>query len=179
LGREIAGHHAAHLGGDRQLLLGAVQAVDPDDVSTGVDELPGAIGRRLSFVGARNRLLETHRRHHREARAFRALDEEERLVDIRERLADPEVHAAGVGLILQLPIEQTAHVVGALGILGIVRPGEGEISGNERVALCCHLTSDLHGVPVDVIDLALQADGRELVVAGVERHGLEHVDTGT
>ena len=107
---------------------------------------------------------------------LRALDEQDRLPHERERLADPEVHAAGVDLVLELPVEQRPDVVGARRVGGVVGPREAEVAGDERVALGRDLPRDLHGVAVDVVDLAREADRRELVVARVERHRLEHVD---
>ena len=69
-------------------------------------------------------------------------------------------------------------MIGALRIGGVVRPGEREVPGDERVALRRHLPSDADGVAVDLVDLAGEADGRELVIARVEGHRLEDLGAG-
>ena len=69
-------------------------------------------------------------------------------------------------------------MVGARAIVGVVRPREGQVPCDERVSFIRHVARDLHRVPVDVVDLASQSDGLELVVAGIERHRLQHVDSG-
>jgi hypothetical protein len=63
-------------------------------------------------------------------------------------------------------------------ILRQVRPREREVAGDERAAFRGNLTRDPDGVAVDVVDLAGEPDGRELVVARVEGHRLEHLGAG-
>ena len=50
-----------------------------------------------------------------------------------------------------------------------------EVARHERVALGGDLASDAHRRAVDVVDAIGEAHGRELVVAGVEGHGLQHL----
>ena len=178
LRRDVSGHGATHLDGDREHLFRAVQAVDPDDVCPCIGELARAVGGRVALVRHGLGLLEAHRGHHRQPGELRALDEQDRLLHERERLADPEVHTAGVELVLELPVEQRSDVVGARRVSGVVRPREAEVPRDERVTLGGHLPRDLHGVAVDVVDLVGEADRGELVVARVERHRLEHIDAG-
>ena len=127
---------------------------------------------------ARLGLSRRHRHHHGQARRLRALDEQQRLAEPAERLADPEVGRPGVDLVLELPVEQRAHVVGRRGVVGLVGPRQGQVPGDQRVALVGDLARDLHGVPVDLVDLPVQPDGGELVVARVEGHRLQDVDAG-
>jgi hypothetical protein len=61
-------------------------------------------------------------------------------------------------------------VVGGRGVAVIVGPGEGEVAGDERVAFGRNLPRHPHRGAVDLVDLVLQADGSQLVVARVERH---------
>ena len=108
---------------DRQLLLGAVQAVHAHDVGAGVarasGRTPPAYRPRTT---ARYRLLEGHRHHHGQAGRLRALDEQQRLAQVTEGLADPEVGRPRVELVLQLPVEQRADVIGARRVLGSGKP---------------------------------------------------------
>ena len=125
----------------------------------------------------RDRLLERHRHHDREPGRLGALDEQERLAEVGEGLADPEVGRPGVELVLELPIEELADVVRARGVLRQVRPGEREVAGDQRVALRGDLPSDTDGRAVDLVHLAGQPHRRELVVARVEGHRLQHLGT--
>ena len=89
----------AHLDRDRQLLLGAVQAVHADDVGAGVARACGAhsAGESPSYEPAAG-CSKRHRHHDRQPGRLRALDEQQRLAEVGERLADPEVRRPGVEL---------------------------------------------------------------------------------
>src|SRR5680860_952852 len=122
LRRDEALNRLAHFDRDRERLLGAGQAVHPDNVRACGTEPPRTFCGRIALVRERYLLLERHRHHHRQIRIHGALDEQERLAEIAECLSDPEVGWAGLGLILELPIEQPSHVIGARSLLRTVGP---------------------------------------------------------
>ena len=160
----------AHLLDQRQRRLGASQAVDPDDVGAGVLERLRAMRRGLAV--RRHRLvLEAHGDHHRQARLLRPLDGEERLAEPRERLADDEVDPL-LHLDRELLVEGLADAVIGGGAAVLVHPGQREIS-RHQAAVACGLARDPHGRAVQVLEPVLEADGRELVAAGVERQRLQ------
>jgi hypothetical protein len=152
------------------LLFRPVQAVDPDDVGAGTGEPSSALAGRVALVGPWFGLLEAHRDHHRETGDLRPLHEQHRLAQVAERLAHPEVRWPGIQHVLELAVEQRAHVLGRRGIPVIVGPREREVARHQRITFGCDFPRHLHRVPVDLVDLVLQADGGQLVVARVERH---------
>jgi hypothetical protein len=173
-----AGERVDHLPGDRQLLCRPVETVHAHDVGAGIGELLRRLARDVALIGLRGQRLERHRHHHREPGCLGALDEQQRFSQEGERLPDPEVRWSGVELILELAVEESPDVIvtGALG--RVVGPREREVARDQRIAFRRDLARDPDRVPVDLVDRALHPHGRELVVAGVEGHGLEHLGTG-
>src|SRR5918996_53752 len=164
-----------HLGGDREGPLGVAKAVDADHVGARVAELPGAVGRGAPLVGPRL-LLERHRDHGGQPGAGGPLLSDQGLAEPRVRLAehqvDPLVHHH-----LELAIEHRPDALGGARILRVVHPCEAEVARHQGL-VAGDLAGDPDRGPVDVVDLVGQPDRGQLVLAGVEREGLEDLRPG-
>lgn len=138
--------------------------------------LAGTVGRRVSFLGE-GLPFERHRGHDGQTGLGRSLGGDQGLSQPAERLSDDEVDPA-LGVELELPVEQCAHAFVWFAILGLVDPREAEVSGDERVALVGDLARHCDRGAVDVVDLAGQPDGGQLVFAGVEGERLQYLRSG-
>ena len=93
--------------------------------------------------------------------------------NILERLADDEVDTL-LHLDRELLVERPAHAVVGGGASVLVHPRQRKISGDETL-VAGDVARDAHGRAVEILELVLEADRRELVAAGVEGQGLEDV----
>ena len=104
---------------------------------------------------------------------LRPLDSDESLAEEGKSLADDEVDAF-VDLHFQLFVEGLAYFVRGRRTVGFVHPGEAEIAGHQAF-IAGDFASDSDGGAVEVLELVVKANRRQLVAAGVEGQRLEDI----
>ena len=132
----------------------------------------GHVRRRLP-VGGHGLVLEADRDHDGQPGLLAAFDREQGFAQPREGLADDEVDPF-LDLDRELLVEGLSHPIVGRGTPVLVHPGQGQVSGHEA-PVASDFAGDAHGGAVELLEAVLEADGRELVAAGVERQRLQHV----
>ena len=150
-------------------------AVETDDVGASGFEPFRRLG-RSEAVPCQRLAVQRHRHDRREPRLLDHVERDQRLVDVRERLGDDEVHArldGPPGLLLEHRADAPARLVVA-GEDVRVR----EVACEERARLVRDLARELERAPVQRLEQVLLADDSHLLAVPVVRERLDDVRAG-
>ena len=105
------------------------------------------------------------------------VERDQRLLRVRERLADHQVDAR-LGRPADLLVEHGAGPSLRLGVVGLEDVRVADVAGEQRAVLRGDIAGDLQRLAVDRLEVVLAADQRQLLAVGVVRERLHDVGTG-